>query len=137
MIARVTAAEIELLHRAAALFDDRLRDDAVARFLGAEDHHLLLALDEGGEPVGFVTGVELTHPDKGTEMFLYELAVDEAARRRGFGTALVEALREVARQRGCRGMWVLTDAGNAAGLGTYRKAGATIEEKTMLLEWHL
>ena len=28
-------------------------------------------------PVGFVSGVEMTHPDKDTEMFLYELAVDE------------------------------------------------------------
>jgi len=32
-------------------------------------------------PVGFVSGVEVTHPDKGTEMFLYELAVDETFRR--------------------------------------------------------
>jgi hypothetical protein len=35
---------------------------------------------DGERPVGMVTGVETTHPDKGTEMFLYELAVDETAR---------------------------------------------------------
>ena len=40
--------------------------------------------------MGFVSGVEVTHPDKGTEMFLYELAVDEPFRRRGIGRALVE-----------------------------------------------
>ena len=44
-----------------------------------------------------VTGVETTHPDKGTEMFLYELAVDEAARDRGVGRALVAALADLAR----------------------------------------
>ena len=101
------------------------------------DHHLLLALDDAGQPVGMVSGVELTHPDKGVEMFLYELSVLEGARRQGIGTALVEALRDLARERGCRGMWVLTDEDNAAGLGTYRKAGAAIEERTMLLEWRL
>ena len=136
MIRRVGAADRALVHQAAGLFDDPLRDDAIERFLASDDHHLLLALD-GDEPVGFVTGVELTHPDKGVEMFLYELAVDEAARRQGFGTALVEALADLARERGCRGMWVLTDDDNAAALGTYRKAGATIEERTLLLEWRL
>jgi ribosomal protein S18 acetylase RimI-like enzyme len=126
-----------LLRRAGALFDQPLRQGAVDRFLGSADHHLLLALDDDGEPVGMVSGVELTHPDKGVEMFLYELAVLERAQRRGFGTALVEALAALARERGCRGMWVLTDEDNAAGLRTYRKAGATIEEETMLLEWRL
>lgn len=137
MIIRVTRADVPLLHRAVALFDDSLRDEAIERFLDAPDHHLFLALDDDGAPVGFASGVELTHPDKGVEMFLYELAVDEGARRRGFGTALVEALRDLARERGCQGMWVLTDEANAAGLGTYRKAGATIEERTYLLEWRL
>jgi len=137
-IREVTAAEedVALLRRAQALFDLPLRDDSIARFLSSDDHHLLLAVD-GDEPVGMVSGVELTHPDKGVEMFLYELAVAETAQRRGTGTALVEALKALAIERGCRGMWVLTDADNAAGLGTDRKAGATIEEQTVLLEWQL
>jgi hypothetical protein len=33
--------------------------------------------------VGFVTGVEMTHPDKGTEMFLYELSVARLLRHVG------------------------------------------------------
>jgi ribosomal protein S18 acetylase RimI-like enzyme len=126
--------DADLIHQAAALFDQAPRDDATARFLGSEDHHLFLAL-EAGEPVGFLTGVELTHPDKGVEMFLYELAVAEGARRQRIGRALVEALAELARQRGCRGMWVLTDEDNVAAVTTYRSAGATKDERTFLLEW--
>jgi ribosomal protein S18 acetylase RimI-like enzyme len=77
----------------------------------------------------------MTHPDKGTEMFLYELAVDEPARRRGFGRALVEALATLARERGCYGMWVLTDDDNVAALATYRGAGAGKDSPNMMLEW--
>ena len=137
MIVRVGQPERHLLALPATsdLFDQPLRDDAIERFLASDDHHLLLALDDAGEPVGMVTGVELTHPDKGVEMFLYELAVLERAQRRGIGTALVEALRNLSIQRGCRGMWVLTDDDNDAALATYRRAGATREERTHLLEW--
>ena len=61
-----------------------------------------------------ITGVEMTHPDKGTEMFLYELGVDENHRGRGLGRDLVAAFRDAGAQRGCYGMWVLTDDDNAA-----------------------
>ena len=84
-----------------------------ARFLGEAGHHLLIAYDDE-RAVGFVTGVEVTHPDKGTEMFLYELAVDEPFRRQGIGRALVERLAELARDAGCYGMWVITDDINRA-----------------------
>jgi len=135
-VRRIEPDEAALVHRASALFDGPALADATARFLASDIHHLFLAL-EGGEPIGFVSGVELTHPDKGVEMFLYELAVDEGARRRGVGTALVEALAAHARLRGCRGMWVLTDEDNHAAVATYRRAGATKDERTFLLEWEL
>ena len=82
-----------------------------------------------------MSGVEVTHPDKGTEMFLYELAVDEAHRRQGIGTALVQVLRDLARERGCYGMWVLTDDDNAAAGATYRKAGGEIEGQPLMFSW--
>lgn len=82
-----------------------------------------------------MSGVETTHPDKGTEMFLYELAVDDAARRRGIGSALVRALSDLARERGCYGMWVLTAPENEAALATYASAGGVREEAAVPLVW--
>lgn len=82
-----------------------------------------------------VTGVEMMHPDKGTEMFLYELGVDESFRRQGVGRALVSALADVARERDCYGMWVITDADNAAALATYRHVGGVPEEEQVVLAW--
>ena len=119
---------------AASLFDDAPRVDATERFLSEPGHHLLIAYVDG-EPVGMVTGVEMTHPDKGTEMFLYELGVDEAHQRRGIGRALVSALATLARERDCYGMWVLTDDDNAAAMAAYRAAGGVVGETSRLLSW--
>ncbi|AGL21325.1 GNAT family N-acetyltransferase [Actinoplanes sp. N902-109] len=128
--------DVAAVQEAADLFDGPPRADATAKFLAHPGHHLLLAYD-GDRPVGMVTGVEMTHPDKGTEMFLYELGVAPHARLKGVGSALVEALAVVARERGCYGMWVGTEHDNEAAQRTYRRAGATEEERFLLLNWDL
>jgi ribosomal protein S18 acetylase RimI-like enzyme len=119
---------------AGALFDAPPAPDATRRFLAEANHHLLLA-EEDGAAVGFVSGVETTHPDKGTEMFLYELSVAEDARRRGTGRALVEALAALARERGCFGMWVGTEPGNEAARRTYARAGGHETPASVVVEW--
>ena len=133
-IVRATADDIGRIVGARKLFDHAPTAEHTRRFLEREGHHLLLAV-EGDEVAGFVSGVETTHPDKGTEMFLYELSVGEKHRRQRIGTALVEALAEVARKRGCYGMWVGTEPENAAALATYRAAGAEPPEPCVTLAW--
>lgn len=134
-IERVTAqAEV---HRAADLFDAPPQESATRRFLADPTHHLLLAYDDTDRPVGMISGVETTHPDKGTEMFVYELGVTPAARLQGIGAALVDALATIAREKGCYGMWVSTETDNNAALATYRRAGAQEEMTFTLLSWDL
>ena len=133
-IRRLGPGDDALVVAAEHLFDGPARPDATARFLAEPGHHLLVAYD-GERPVGMVTGVETTHPDKGTEMFLYELAVDDAARGRGVGRSLVTALADLARDRGCYGMWVLTDDDNPAAVRAYTAAGGTLEPLTRLIAW--
>jgi ribosomal protein S18 acetylase RimI-like enzyme len=132
-IVRLGPGDENVVLEAAELFDAPPTEAATTRFLASEGHHLLLALDE--RPVGFVSGVEMTHPDKGTEMFLYELSVHPKHRNRGVGRALVGALAELARDSGCYGMWVLTDSDNAPALAAYRAAGAGPAEPNVMLEW--
>jgi ribosomal protein S18 acetylase RimI-like enzyme len=134
-IARLGPGDEPTVLAGAALFDHAPTDEWTARFLRAEGHHLFAALDEAGTPVGFVSGVETSHPDKGTEMFLYELSVGEEHRRQGIGRALVEALSELARERGCYGMWVGTEPDNEAAIATYRSAGSEPPEDCVILTW--
>ena len=136
-IRRLGATDEGAVLAAGALFDHDPDPDATRRFLGEPTHHLLLAYDPAGRPVGFVSGVETTHPDKGTEMFLYELSVDPAARRRGVGRRLVDALAALARERGCYGMWVGTETENVAARATYERAGARETRPHLILEWKL
>ena len=119
---------------ASALFDGPADEQATRRFLSEKGHHFLVAYEQQ-DPVGFVSGVEVTHPDKGTEMFLYELAVEEGSRRRGIGRALVDALASLAKRRGCYGMWVLTDSTNLAALGTYESSGGSVETGQSVVVW--
>jgi len=126
----------EVVVAAQHLFDGPARRDATARFLAEPGSHLLLAYVDG-EPAGFVSGIEITHPDKGTEMFLYELAVDEAHRRRGHARALIEALAGLGRERGCTGMFVLVGDDNEAGRAAYRSAGGKDACQPVMVEWEL
>ncbi len=138
-VRRLAPGDDALVLATPGLFDNPPRPDATATFLARDGHHLLLAFDDeapaGTPAVGFVSGVETTHPDKGTEMFLYELSVDEAARNRGVGRALVAALAELARENGCYGMWVLTDDDNPAAVRAYEAAGGQQEPLTRLIAW--
>jgi ribosomal protein S18 acetylase RimI-like enzyme len=136
-VIRLEPGDDSRVEEAADLFDHKPQPDAVQRFLQESNHHLLIAYRDGAS-AGFVTGVETTHPDKGTEMFLYELGVHEAHRQHGVGVALVSSLLDMARQHGCYGMWVLTDDSNPAALRTYAKAGGRREKvDQVMFEWKL
>ena len=64
-IVRVRPGEEQLMLDAAVLFDAPPDRGWTSKFLAEPGHHLLLAfVDEA--VAGFVSGVETTHPDKGT-----------------------------------------------------------------------
>ncbi|WP_086828993.1 GNAT family N-acetyltransferase [Streptomyces sp. NRRL B-24572] len=129
------ATTVAELLAAGHLYDGPPREEWTVRFLAAPGHLMLIAYAEDGFPAGFVSGIEMLHPDKGAEMCLYELAVDESHRRRGIGRALTEALVAEARARGCRGAWVPVDTDNEPALATYRSAGAADEGVFAMLGW--
>lgn len=132
---RATPGAEEQVKAAEALFDDPVDVDATRRFLASAENVLLLAYVDGS-PAGFVSGTELSHPDNpDPELFLNELAVDEAHRGRGIGRALVAELWRVAQELGCRGMWVLTDDDNAAANKVYSAAGGTRVREEVMYQW--
>ena len=116
---------------AAALFDMPPTAAGAAAFLDAPGHHLLVA-EVDGVRAGFVTAVEMRHPDKGLEVFVYELGLDEAYRRQGVASALLDALDDLAVHLGATGCWTVTEPHNTAALATYDRHGGTREGVTLL-----
>jgi ribosomal protein S18 acetylase RimI-like enzyme len=132
----MTAGDVDIVEAAGYLFDEDPEREWSEKFLRQSNHHLCIAyLDD--EPAGFVSGVEITHPDKGTEMLMYELGVDEDFRRQGIGRALSTALRDLARQRGCTGVWVPIDDDNVPALTMYRSTAPDEEARSVIAWWDL
>ncbi len=84
----------------------------------------IASFDDDGVPMGFVFGYELPrrHGDPSI-LFVYELEVDAACRRRGIASRLLRELAQVARARGIRTGFVLTNASNAAAMRLYESVG--------------
>jgi GNAT superfamily N-acetyltransferase len=82
-------------------FDYAVLSEETTRFLDDQRHHLLLGYFDD-QPAGFVSAVEVFHPDKRSELFLNEVAVVEQARRRGVARALIDELKRLGRDRGAR-----------------------------------
>jgi ribosomal protein S18 acetylase RimI-like enzyme len=103
-------------------FDNAVDPSQTRRFLADPRHHLLLGY-LGGQPAGFVSAVEVFHPDKSPELFLNEIGVVESARRHGVARALIDHLKEVGREASCVNLWVLTDTDNVAARNLYASTG--------------
>jgi ribosomal protein S18 acetylase RimI-like enzyme len=92
----------------------------------ADPRTLLLVAFDRERPVGFVLAHELPrrHGDR-SKLFVYEVDVAETHRRRGIASALLERLAELARERGIRVGFVLTEPDNVAANALYRSAGGS------------
>jgi aminoglycoside 3-N-acetyltransferase I len=100
----------------------------------ADPRTLMLVAFDGVTTVGFVLAHELPrrHGDR-AKLFVYEVDVVETHQRRGIASALLERLAELARERGIRVGFVLTDPGNGPANALYRSAGGATE--SMTVEW--
>ncbi len=93
-----------------------------------DDRTIFLAAFDGDEPIGFVLAYELPrrHGDAAM-LFVYEVDVAAAYRRRGVATALMRELERLARERGIGEAFVLTDEENEPAMRFYESLGGVRE----------
>lgn len=134
----VTERETHHLERIdAEVFDGPIRPESLAAFI-ADPRHLLVIAVDAERTVGMATGVEIFQPDKAPQLFINELGVAPAYRRRGIGRRLLAMLCEAAKARGCASAWVGTEPDNDAANPLYRSlAGDRTPETFVLHEWPL
>ncbi|MCR8724071.1 GNAT family N-acetyltransferase [Frigidibacter sp. ROC022] len=116
------------------VFDHPCRPDQTRAFLSRDDHVLVGAFD-GARMVGMASGMVLLHPDKAPAFFVSEVGTAESHRKRGIASRLVALLLETARGLGCEGIWLATEADNAAARALYRRLAARETEGIVVYDW--
>ena len=118
------------------VFDDRESycrqppDDAYAARLLAREDTILLAAEADGAMVGALAGYVLPKFEQArSEIYIYDLAVVSAWRRRGVATGLIDEVRRIARAVGAWVVYVLADTGeeDAAAIALYDRIGTREE----------
>ena len=111
--------------------------DGINAALLADDRNYLLAGYMDGALAGFLVAYELGRLERGEPMtYLHRLDVLPCYRRRGVGRALVEKLKELARERGSFKMFVITSQANDAAMALYGiTGGRVIPEADVVFEY--
>jgi len=99
-------------------------DDAWLRRALAKTDVIVLAALDSDEPVGGLVAYELDKFEQPRrEVYLYDLAVVAAHRRRRIATRLIQALCEIARTYGAWTIFVQADIGDDAAIALYQGLG--------------
>lgn len=112
------------------VFDDRTTftaaqpDDAYLRALLANPGFIAVTASVGRRVVGGLAAYVLPKYEQArSEVYIYDLAVDAGHRRRGIATAMINALRGIARTRGAWVIFVQADYGDEPAIALYTKLG--------------
>jgi len=105
-------------------YGSRRPSPAYLRRLLASETFVCLVAQGGAAVIGALAGYELQKfEQERSEFYIYDLAVAEAARRRGIATALIEALKPIAATRGAKVIFVQADLGDDPAIALYTVLG--------------
>jgi dTDP-4-amino-4,6-dideoxy-D-galactose acyltransferase len=111
---------------------EKLYETWILRSVAKEIAKEVLVIREHGVPVGLITlGEKNGRADIGI------LAVDESARGKGYGAALVDAAENWFVQHGYTRGQVVTQGTNAPACGLYRKCGYAVESEAFFYHFWL
>lgn len=116
------------------LFDNAVLPEQAKAFLADPLHEIMLAFD-GAEAVGMATGKIMLHPDKQPAFFIAEVGVRDEYQRQGIAKRLFDALMQHARDRGCKGIWLATEADNLPARALYRSLDARETGGIVVYDW--
>lgn len=99
-------------------------DAAYLRRLLDGDQFIALAAQQDGAVIGGLAAYVLPKFEQArSEVYIYDLAVDESHRRRGVATALIRRLQDIAHTRGAWVIYVQADPSDAPAVALYTKLG--------------
>jgi aminoglycoside 3-N-acetyltransferase I len=132
---RVLADEdIGLMRAMLVMFGEAFGDIATYTQSQPDDHYLRQLLSGNGfvaiaaiaedKVVGGLAAYTLPKFEQArTEIYIYDLAVEAAFRRRGIATAMIEELKKLGRSNGAYVIYVQADYGDDPAIALYTKLG--------------
>ena len=131
---RLASGDVQLLRQLNRVFERAFDDpdqygsnppsDAYLQALLEREHVVALTALIAGEVVGGLVAYELDKFEKARrELYIYDLAVAEAHRRRGIATGLIQTLQKIAASRGCWVIYVQADDGDEPAVALYQSLG--------------
>jgi aminoglycoside 3-N-acetyltransferase I len=98
--------------------------DAYLEGLLASDTFIAVAATAGAEVIGGIAAYVLPKfEQQRSELYIYDLAVDEAHRRQGVATAMIGELKKLAAALGIYVIFVQADHGDDPAIALYTKLG--------------
>jgi aminoglycoside 3-N-acetyltransferase I len=107
-----------------ATYTERQPDDLYLERLLSSSTFVAVTAFSGGKVIGGIAAYVLPKFEQArSELYIYDLAVDEGYRRQGIATAMVAALQELAAERGAYVIFVQADYGDEPAIALYTKLG--------------
>lgn len=106
------------------------------RILNDRDHHIIVA-EEDGKIVSSCVCVIIPNLTHGQQpyAFVENVITDEAYRKRGLGTKVLNYAREIAIKENCYKLMLLTGSKSESTLKFYEQAGYNRNDKTAFIQW--
>jgi aminoglycoside 3-N-acetyltransferase I len=133
-VVRLSSNDVLLMRGLNALFADAFEDpshyaasppdDSYFQHQLAQPHVIALAVIVEENVVGGLVAYELPKLEQArSEIYIYDLAVADAYRRKGIATALITELQRIASQCGAWVVYVQADYGDEPAIALYTKLG--------------
>lgn len=116
------------------LFDNPIRPDQARAFLDDPLHELVLAF-AGDHVVGMASGQVMFHPDKAPAFFIAEVGVRDAYLRQGIAKRMCDDLMQIAKARGCEGIWLATEHDNVPARALYQSLDSRETGGIVVYDW--
>ena len=114
--------DIELMGK---FVDDENTDyekENLMKFLNEKNSYGFIVKEEN-EIIGFAYGYTLLRPDGKKDFYMHALDIMKKYQGRGYGTSLMNFIKEYIKTIGCRKMFLITNKSNISACRCYEKTG--------------
>ena len=100
----------------------KYQKENLIKFINDDNSYGFIAKNEK-QIVGFAYGYRLIRPDGKQDFYLHAIDIMNGFQGKGYGTELMNFIKEYIKEIGCRKMFLITNKSNISACKCYEKAG--------------